>query len=218
MRLHREGLLTILLIILVSCLTVYAAWAWLPRVAVWPIAAVMAVLLGIVVWFFRSPLRPQGGNDTLVLAPCDGKVVVVEEVTETEYFKDRRVQVSIFMSPLNVHVNYHPINGTITYRQYHKGKYLVAWHPKSSTENERCTVVVKHASHGEVLIRQIAGALARRIRTYPNPGDPVVQGTEMGFIKFGSRVDLFLPPTANIAVRVGEVVKGATSIIAQNED
>jgi phosphatidylserine decarboxylase len=202
MRLHREGLLTILLIILVSCLTVYAAWAWLPRVAVWPIAAVMAVLLGIVVWFFRSPLRPQGGNDTLVLAPCDGKVVVVEEVTETEYFKDRRVQVSIFMSPLNVHVNYHPINGTITYRQYHKGKYLV----------------VKHASHGEVLIRQIAGALARRIRTYPNPGDPVVQGTEMGFIKFGSRVDLFLPLTANIAVRVGEVVKGATSIIAQNED
>ena len=153
-----------------------------------------------------------------MLAPCDGKVVVVEEVTETEYFKDRRVQVSIFMSPLNVHVNYHPINGTITYRQYHKGKYLVAWHPKSSTENERCTVVVKHASHGEVLIRQIAGALARRIRTYPNPGDPVVQGTEMGFIKFGSRVDLFLPPTANIAVRVGEVVKGATSIIAQNED
>ncbi|MEO7082427.1 MAG: phosphatidylserine decarboxylase family protein [Flavobacteriales bacterium] len=218
MRLHREGITTILLIILVTGLTVYAAWRWFPTVLAWPITLAMACLLGVVLWFFRVPTRTSGDDDTIVLSPCDGKVVVVEEVTETEYFKDKRIQVSIFMSPLNVHVNYHPINGTTTYRKYHKGKYLVAWHPKSSTENERSTVVVKHPVHGEVLMRQIAGALARRIRTYPNPGDVVVQGSELGFIKFGSRVDLFLPLTSKIAVQVGQVVKGATTVIARNED
>lgn len=218
MRLHREGITTVLLIILVCGLTIYAAWQWFPPMVAWPITLAMACLLGVVLWFFRVPTRGPGEDDTLVLSPCDGKVVVVEEVTETEYFKDKRIQVSIFMSPLNVHVNYHPINGTTTYRKYHKGKYLVAWHPKSSTENERSTVVVKHAVHGEVLIRQIAGALARRIRTYPDPGDAVVQGSELGFIKFGSRVDLFLPLTSLIAVQVGQVVKGATTVIARNEE
>ena len=217
MRLHREGTLTILLILGVSCLTIYAAWHWLPNVVVWPLILAMAALLGVVVWFFRVPPRAAISEDTLILSPCDGKVVVVEEVMENEYFKDRRIQVSIFMSPLNVHVNYHPVNGNVTYRQYHKGKYLVAWHPKSSTENERCTVVVKHPVHGEVLIRQIAGALARRICTYPLPAEAVVQGSELGFIKFGSRVDLFLPTTAHLSVVIGEIVKGATSVIARYE-
>lgn len=215
MRLHREGTTTILLILALCCFTLFAAWHWLPRIAVWPVALGLACLLGVVVWFFRVPRRPDASDDAQVLSPCDGKVVVIEQVQETEYFKDQRIQVSIFMSPLNVHVNYHPINGTTSFRQYHKGKYLVAWHPKSSTDNERCTVVVKHPEHGEVLIRQIAGALARRIRTYPNPGDSVVQGSELGFIKFGSRVDLFLPLSATIAVRVGEVVKGASTVIAR---
>jgi phosphatidylserine decarboxylase len=142
-------------------------------------------------------------------------VVVVEEVMEPEYFKDRRIQVSIFMSPLNVHINFSPISGTTTYRQYHKGKYLVAWHPKSSTENERCTLVVKHPERGEVLMRQIAGALARRIVTYPKPGDAAVQGAEYGFIKFGSRVDLFLPLGTEVTVQIGQKVKGALTEIAR---
>ncbi|MBS1936606.1 MAG: phosphatidylserine decarboxylase family protein [Bacteroidetes bacterium] len=216
MRLHREGTLTILLIAGIGCLASYMAWHWLPGVAAWPVAAAMACLLGIVLWFFRVPVRAEGTNGKHILSPCDGKVVVVEEVTETEYFKDRRIQVSIFMSPLNVHVNYHPVTGTTTFRQYHKGKYLVAWHPKSSTDNERCTVVVSSPVHGEVLVRQIAGALARRICTYPEPGEHVTQGTELGFIKFGSRVDLFLPLTSQVAVKIGDVVQGATSVIARN--
>ncbi len=216
MRLHREGSATILLILALCCACLFVAWRWLPPMAAWPLSLAMACLLAVVVWFFRVPVRNTATDDALVLSPCDGKVVVIEEVTETEYFKDRRVQVSIFMSPLNVHVNYHPVNGTTTFRQYHKGKYLVAWHPKSSTENERCTLVVKHPAHGEILIRQIAGALARRICTYPQPGEQVVQGSELGFIKFGSRVDLFLPLSANIAVQIGDVVQGATTVIAHS--
>lgn len=216
MRLHREGTTTILLILAFCCFTLFAAWHWLPRMALWPIAIALACLLGVVVWFFRVPKRPDASDDALVLSPCDGKVVVIEEVLETEYFKDQRIQVSIFMSPLNVHVNYHPINGVTTFRKYHKGKYLVAWHPKSSTDNERCTVVVAHPVYGEVLVRQIAGALARRICTYPRPGDAVEQGSELGFIKFGSRVDLFLPLSTQVQVRIGDKVKGAETIIARN--
>ncbi len=214
MRLHREGTLTILLVAGFGCMAIYAAWRYLPMAATWAVALIMAVLLGIVLWFFRLPHRPPGAQNSEVLSPCDGKVVVVEEVAETEYFKDKRIQVSIFMSPLNVHVNYNPISGTTVFRQYHKGKYLVAWHPKSSTENERSTLVIRHAGSDEVLVRQIAGALARRIRTYPQPGEQVVQGTEFGFIKFGSRVDLFLPLTAKVEVQIGQVVKGAQTLIA----
>lgn len=216
MRLHREGTTTILLVLGCCLLGIWAAMHWLPGWAVWlPIAAMVAIL-AVVVWFFRVPVRKPVPDDAVVLSPCDGKVVVIEEVEEPEYFKDRRIQVSIFMSPLNVHINYHPISGTTTFHQYHKGKYLVAWHPKSSTENERCTVVVKHPRHGEVLVRQIAGALARRICTYPRPGDAAVQGSELGFIKFGSRVDLFLPKTASIAVKLGDVVQGASTVIARS--
>lgn len=216
MRLHREGTATILLVLCFCALVAWSAMHWLPDWAAWLLTAAMVAILAVVVWFFRVPVRKPVPDDTVVLSPCDGKVVVIEEVEETEYFKDRRVQVSIFMSPLNVHINYHPVNGTTTFRQYHKGKYLVAWHPKSSTENERCTVVVKHPVHGEVLVRQIAGALARRICTYPEPGDPAVQGTELGFIKFGSRVDLFLPRTASISVKLGDVVQGASTVIARS--
>jgi phosphatidylserine decarboxylase len=165
--------------------------------------------------FFRNPPRPIAEkNNNLVYAPADGKVVVIEEVRETEYFHDKRIQVSIFMSPNNVHVNRNPVSGTVDYYRYHSGKYLVAWHPKSSTENERTTVVYHTGTH-QVLLRQIAGAMARRIRCYINEGDQVEQGVDMGFIKFGSRVDLFLPLNAEILVQPGQKVKGNVDVIAR---
>ncbi|MBK9421104.1 MAG: phosphatidylserine decarboxylase family protein [Flavobacteriales bacterium] len=215
MRLHREGTPTILLVIVIGSAALAASWRWLPPIALWAVAILMLAVLGLVLWFFRVPVRGPEEKDAVVISPCDGKVVVVEEVEEPEYFKDRRIQVSIFMSPLNVHINFNPISGTTTYKQYHKGKYLVAWHPKSSTENERCTLVVKHPVLGEVLTRQIAGALARRIVTYPTVGDGVVQGSEYGFIKFGSRVDLFLPLGTEITVQIGQKVQGAITEIAR---
>ncbi len=215
MRFHREGTPTILLVLCLGAAATMAAWRWLPMQATWAIGILMAAVLALVLWFFRVPARRPVVDLHGVIAPCDGKVVVVEEVHEGEYFQDRRIQVSIFMSPLNVHINYHPINGTNVYRQYHPGKFLVAWHPKSSTENERTTVVVKHPDHGEVLVRQIAGAMARRICTYPQPGTPALQGSEMGFIKFGSRVDLYLPLNAQVHARIGDVVQGAISVIAR---
>ena len=198
------------------CFGTFAAWNWAPVWIAWPISILLAVVLFVVVWFFRVPARKVTADDDAILSPCDGKVVAIEEVDEPEYFKDKRVQVSIFMSPLNVHINYHPINGTVSYYKYHPGKYLVAWHPKSSTENERSTVVVKHSRHGEVLFRQIAGALARRICTFVDAGAPATQGSEFGFIKFGSRVDLLLSKNTDIVVRIGDVVQGSTSIIARS--
>jgi phosphatidylserine decarboxylase len=166
-----------------------------------------------VFWFFRIPSRVKTTGDSLVISPCDGKVVVIEETTETEYFKDKRIQVSIFMSPLNVHVNCYPINGVVQYVKYHKGKFLVAWHPKSSTENERSTIVVRN-SKTEILIRQIAGAVARRIITYSHVNDKVDQNGELGFIKFGSRVDLFFPIGTKIDVKIGDIVQNGVSTIA----
>lgn len=217
MRLHREGTPTLLLVSAVVCFGLFALLKWpvLPTFISILLGAALVVVLAIVVWFFRVPKRAVRDDDTAIFSPCDGKVVVIEEVYEPEYFKDRRRQVSIFMSPLNVHINYHPIGGTTTYYKYHPGKYLVAWHPKSSTENERSTVVNKHPKHGEVLFRQIAGALARRICTYAREGQPAAQGTEFGFIKFGSRVDLFLPLDVNIEVSLGQVVTGSASVIAR---
>lgn len=214
MRLHREGTPTILIIIALTVAVSLASHAWTPQWLAMLLTTAMVVVLGIVLWFFRVPQRTVVPEDRAILAPCDGKVVVIEEVDENEYFKDKRVQVSIFMSPLNVHINFHPISGTTSYYKYHPGKYLVAWHPKSSTENERSTVVVKHARYGEVLFRQIAGALARRICTYSTQGTAAQQGQEFGFIKFGSRVDLLLPKSATIDVRIGDVVQGATTVIA----
>lgn len=217
MRLHREGTPTLLLVSALVCFGLFALAKWpvLPMPISVLIGSVLVAVLGIVLWFFRVPARPLPHDDTAIIAPCDGKVVVIEEVYEPEYFKDKRRQVSIFMSPLNVHINYHPIAGTTAYYKYHPGKYLVAWHPKSSTENERSTVVNEHPRHGKVLFRQIAGALARRICTYAREGAPAVQGAEFGFIKFGSRVDLFLPLDAKIEVALGQVVTGAHTVIAR---
>jgi phosphatidylserine decarboxylase len=173
------------------------------------------VLLIIVLQFFRKPTRTTVINPKYVIAPADGKVVVIEEVIETEYFKGPRRQVSIFMSPLNVHINFNPIAGIVTYAKYHAGKYLVAWHPKSSTENERTTIVVKHHNGTEVLFRQIAGALARRICWYVKEGQAVEQGSEFGFIKFGSRIDIFLPLDAKILVNIDDKPVGGETIIAE---
>lgn len=217
MHLHREGTPTLLISFSVCCFALFAIWHWEPFPA-WlgiAITALLALVFAVVLWFFRVPKRRVPASDHVVLAPADGRVVAIETVHEPEYFNDRRLQVSIFMSPLNVHVNYYPISGTTSYYKYHPGKYLVAWHPKSSTENERSTVVVKHPAHGEVLFRQIAGALARRICTYSREGEPAKQGSEFGFIKFGSRVDVFLPTDAIVDVKLGQVVLGSTSVIAR---
>ncbi|MGB0837450.1 MAG: phosphatidylserine decarboxylase family protein [Flavobacteriaceae bacterium] len=172
------------------------------------------VLLVLILQFFRNPKRKAILNDANICSPVDGKVVVIEEVYEGEYFKDKRLQVSIFMSPLNVHVTRYPLSGIVKYSKYHPGKYLVAWHPKSSTENERTTVVLENNIFGEVLYRQIAGAMAKRIVNYAKKDMVVVQGTDAGFIKFGSRVDLFLPLDAKVEVELNQKVKGAQDIIA----
>ena len=182
---------------------------------VWAYAAIALLLLGFIAYFFRNPTRDVLlTNDNVVLAPADGRVVVIEEAEEREYFKDRRLQVSIFMSPTNVHVNRAPLGGIINYFRYHQGKYLVAWHPKSSEQNERTTVVIDNGK-AEVLLRQIAGAMAKRIVSYFDEGDSVEQGADIGFIKFGSRVDLFLPLNASLDVEIGDKVKGNVTVIAR---
>jgi|TARA_B110000908_G_scaffold12108_1_gene14045 phosphatidylserine decarboxylase len=168
----------------------------------------------IVLQFFRNPKRITSFGNNHVVSPVDGKVVVIEEVYEPEYFKDKRIQVSIFMSPINVHVTRYPVSGEVLFSKYHPGKYLVAWHPKSSTENERTTIVIKNESSAEILYRQIAGALARRIVNYAKKSSKVNQGEDAGFIKFGSRVDLFLPLNTKINVKLNQKVKGAEDIIA----
>jgi len=168
-----------------------------------------------IISFFRNPKRLIPIGDNHILASADGKVVVIEEVEEIEYFKDKRLQVSIFMSPANVHVNRSPIDGEVKYFKYHPGKYLVAWHPKSSTENERTTCVVKHENGTEILFRQIAGALAKRICWYVKEGDAVTQGQEFGFIKFGSRIDIYLPLDAEICVNIGDKPVGSETVIAK---
>ena len=175
--------------------------------------AALALLI-IVLQFFRNPKRIVAINDNHIIAPVDGKVVVIEEVFEPEYFKDKRLQVSIFMSPINVHVTRYPMNGTVKYSKYHPGKYLVAWHPKASTENERTSIVIENEVFGEILYRQIAGALAKRIINYAVEGTQVVQGEDAGFIKFGSRVDLYLPLGSNVNVKLNEVAVGGKTIIS----
>jgi phosphatidylserine decarboxylase len=211
---HKEGrgLLTVLGVTLL--LLQIAVWHRLP-VGFWPVLLLSLVLYGLVLQFFRNPVRIiPSADDRTVYAPADGKVVVIEEVMESEYFNDPRLQVSIFMSPLNVHVNRNPVGGRIAYFRYHPGKYLVAWHPKSSTDNERTTVVYDTGTT-RILLRQIAGAVARRIKWYIAEGDTVVQGQDMGFIKFGSRVDLFLPLDARIEVGIDQEVKGNQTVVAR---
>ncbi len=173
------------------------------------------LLFVLILQFFRNPMRHTIANDHHVLAPVDGKVVVIEEVFEKEVFNDKRIQVSIFMSPVNVHVTRYPIAGKVVFSKYHPGKYLVAWHPKASEENERTSVVVENSTFGKVLYRQIAGAMAKRIVNYAKLGDTAQQGADSGFIKFGSRVDVFLPLDAKINVKLNQHVKGGESIIAQ---
>lgn len=217
MKIHKEGTPTIVIstvivavIILLTMLLIMPAYP----VVGWVLVMAIIGLLIFILSFFRIPARTYAEGDELVVAPCDGTVVVMEEVEADEYFKDKRLQLSIFMSPLNVHVNRNPVSGKVEYSQYHKGKYLVAWHPKSSTENERHSVVYK-TGNKEVLVKQIAGALAKRIVNYLKPGDKVIQGAEMGFIKFGSRVDLLLPLDAKIEVKLNQKVKGGVTVLAK---
>jgi phosphatidylserine decarboxylase len=183
---------------------------WLNRL----LAVCLLLFYIIILQFFRNPKRATLINENNIIAPVDGKVVVIEEVFEKEYFKDQRLQVSIFMSPLNVHVTRYPVSGLVKFSKYHPGKFLVAWHPKASEQNERTTVVIENKLIGEILYRQIAGALAKRIVNYAKPTMQVVQGTDAGFIKFGSRVDLFLPLNASIKVNLNDKVKGGEHIIA----
>lgn len=182
------------------------------------VLVVSVFLFLLIVQFFRNPKRNTQLHDAHIVAPVDGKVVAIEEVFEKEYFNEKRLQISIFMSPLNVHVTRHPVSGKVIYSKYHPGKFLVAWHPKSSEENERTTVVVKTRLAGEILYRQIAGALAKRIVNYAEEGSEVIQGSDSGFIKFGSRVDVFLPINTPITVELNQKVKGGLSVIAKIEE
>jgi phosphatidylserine decarboxylase len=212
---HREGSRIIMnSFILAAIITVLAEYKisieWLKML----IQITTLVLLLLVLQFFRNPKRTTPKNEKHLISPVDGKVVIVEEVFEKEYFKDTRLQVSIFMSPLNVHVTRYAMSGTVKFSKYHPGKYLVAWHPKSSELNERTTIVLENESFGEILYRQIAGAVARRIVNYAQEGTQVVQGEDAGFIKFGSRVDLFLPLNTQLNVKVNDVVKGGVQTIA----
>lgn len=215
MKIHREGLASILIAFVVLALISGAVAYLLPTMPLLVniVAAFSVVLFLFIVSFFRIPAREMKVGDSLVISPCDGKVVVIEETYEPEYFKDKRLQVSIFMSPANVHVNRNPISGQVKLSQYHSGKYLVAWHPKSSTENERHTVVIGNGK-ADILVRQIAGALARRIVNYLKAGMQVTQNEELGFIKFGSRVDLYLPIGTKVNVQMDQVVKGGVDVIA----
>lgn len=213
---HKEGAKTIFitLTIVVAILLLsdkFIASEWIKN----SIIIISILVLILVLQFFRNPQRKANNSDNHILAPVDGKVVVIEEVYEPEYFKDKRLMVSIFMSPLNVHVTRYAVNGVIKYSKYHPGKYLVAWHPKASEENERSTVVVNNRIYGEILYRQIAGALARRIVNYAQEGSRAIQGKDAGFIKFGSRVDLYLPIDTKVNVKIGDKVKGAKTIISQ---
>lgn len=215
MTIHKEGrtLLFVLLIVFVGI--IWVSDYYLSDVLRNIIIGVCAIFYLIVLQFFRNPIFTVSKNLKHVIAPADGKVVVIEEAEEPEYFKGKRKQISIFMSPFNVHVNRMPVGGSISYYKYHEGKYLVAWHPKSSTENERTTVVAKMGNGTEVLFRQIAGALARRIKCYVQQGQHLEQGQEFGFIKFGSRVDIFLPLDAVVNVNIDDVTKGGKTVIAE---
>jgi phosphatidylserine decarboxylase len=217
MRIHKEGGATILITALVllalnMTLHFFLGDTWLILIAIIHILSFGLWLF--IISFFRIPARKLTKDANLLVSPCDGKVVVIEEVIDQEYFKTKRLQVSVFMSPANVHVNLNPIDGEVVYNQYHPGKYLVAWDPKSSTENERHSVVLKSKGK-EVLVKQIAGALAKRIVNYLTVGQQVKQSEELGFIKFGSRVDLLLPPDAEILVDMNQKVKGGVTPIAK---
>lgn len=217
MTIHREGRTLLFWLLIALAVINYLIYYFMPD------AELLAntVLLGSVIFyliilqFFRNPIITLPNEDGVVFAPADGKVVVIEETMEDEYLKEKRIQVSIFMSPINVHINRSPVKGVVEYFKYHPGKYLVAWHPKSSTENERTTMVIKDQNGTKILVRQIAGALARRIKWYVSPGSELAQGGEFGFIKFGSRVDMFLPLGTEILVSLDQKTKGGRTPIAR---
>jgi len=212
---HKEGAKIILGTTVAVVAVVFLADAFIPVFWLQKAVQIFALfMLIMVLQFFRNPTRVVAINDNHVIAPVDGKVVVIEEVFEPEYFKEKRLMVSIFMSPINVHVTRYAVNGLVKYSKYHPGKYLVAWHPKASEENERTTVVIENRVFGEILYRQIAGALARRIVNYAQEGMQVVQGTDAGFIKFGSRVDLYLPLGTQVNVKLNEKAVGGKTVIA----
>ena len=217
MTIHREGYKSIAVGALAFAFINLCSFYFISAHEFWLSGLIFLVTLAVLLFlvsFFRVPARRLSTGNDLVICPADGKVVVIEEITDEEYFKDKRLQISIFMSPANVHQNRNPIGGEVVYSKYHKGKYLVAWHPKSSTENERHSVVIRN-SHGDVLVRQIAGAMARRIVNYLSVGQKVQQSAEMGFIKFGSRVDVLLPVGAAIEVQLNQVVQGGVTVLAK---
>ncbi|HXB32335.1 MAG TPA: phosphatidylserine decarboxylase family protein [Puia sp.] len=217
MTIHREGYKAISVGVLVFALINLVSFYYISAHAFWLSGLIFLVTLATLLFlvsFFRVPVRKWTVGSDLVVCPADGKVVVIEEIKDTEYFKDKRLQVSIFMSPANVHQNRNPITGEVVYSKYHPGLYLVAWNPKSSTENERHSVVIRN-NHGDILVKQIAGALARRIVNYLSVGQKVVQSAEMGFIKFGSRVDVLLPPGTNIQVKLNQTVQGGVTVLAK---
>ncbi|HEX2684274.1 MAG TPA: phosphatidylserine decarboxylase family protein [Ferruginibacter sp.] len=216
MTIHREGYKSIAIASLIFGAINVSVYYFFSASMMWLCNIIFILTLGLLLFlvsFFRIPNRKLTIANGAVVAPADGKVVVIEETTDVEYFKDKRLQVSIFMSPANVHVNRNPIDGEVVYNQYHKGKYLVAWHPKSSTDNERHSVVIRNGNT-EILVKQIAGALAKRIVNYLQVGQKVKQADEMGFIKFGSRVDLLLPPGTHVNVELNQAVKGGVTVIA----
>lgn len=217
MTIHREGHIVLFILLIVLFGLNWAVFYFYPASVLAQNSAILASVIFylLILQFFRNPIFAITQNTKLVLAPADGKVVVIEEVEETEYLRGKRKQISIFMSPVNVHVNRMPVAGQISFFKYHPGKYLVAWHPKSSLENERTTIAVKMSDGVEILFRQIAGALARRIKWYVKEGSTLEQGQEFGFIKFGSRVDIFLPLNAKVTVKVGDITKGGRTIIAE---
>ncbi|MFT6815849.1 MAG: phosphatidylserine decarboxylase [Sphingobacteriales bacterium] len=216
MTIHREGHVPIMIALILALVFNCIGWAWFPQVmgVKMGVAIFTIVVFCLLVWFFRSPTRKISRGENNVISPCDGKVVIIEEVDEPEFLKEKVIQISIFMSPLNVHIQWHALSGIIEYFKYHPGKYLVAWHPKSSTMNERTTTVYKHKSGARVLVRQVAGALARRIRWYVEKDQNVAQGNELGFIKFGSRVDVYLPIGTKINVKIGDKVSGLETVLA----
>ena len=216
---HKEGFKIITTVFLISAILAVSAHFLIDNEYLEKgVLIIILIVLFLILQFFRNPKRDFKLNTNQVLSAVDGKVVVIEEVFEKEYFKDKRLQISVFMSPLNVHVTRYPVSGSVVYNKYHPGKFLVAWHPKSSEENERTTVVVKSLEFGEIMHRQIAGAVAKRIVNYAEEGQEVFQTSDSGFIKFGSRVDIFLPLGTKINVKLDQKVKGGITVLANNDN
>ena len=217
MRIHREGYSILVTAAIILLVINFAVWFWFSESDLFceTVLIISIAVFILLLQFFRYPKRELSFDEKYVMAPADGKVVVIEKIKDAEYFKDKRIQVSVFMSPFNVHANWYPVSGKIKYLRYHYGKFLLAWNPKSSTENERTTVVIEKENKTCVMVKQIAGILARRIIYYPHENDLVRQGSELGFIKFGSRVDVLMPENAKIFVKLNEKVKGGITVLGE---